>query len=162
MTFSVSEIAGFLFHEAHLLDERRFDEWLDLFREDGFYWVPTKPDQASPNEGLSLFADTRANLRVRLRRLADAAAHTEKPPPRACRLVGNVVIERHEGESVLTRSKLVLHTYRLREAGRDDVYDFSATVRHHLVPDPGGFRIKLKRVDIINSEASLSVMPTPI
>jgi len=27
-------------HEARLLDERRHDEWLALFTEDGRYWVP--------------------------------------------------------------------------------------------------------------------------
>ena len=30
----------FLFHEARLLDERRFDDWLALFAPDGWYWVP--------------------------------------------------------------------------------------------------------------------------
>ncbi len=38
----------FLIQEARLLDERRFREWMELFAEDGTYWVPAVPDQASP------------------------------------------------------------------------------------------------------------------
>ena len=30
-------------HEARLLDERRFRDWMDLFADDGTYWVPAAP-----------------------------------------------------------------------------------------------------------------------
>ena len=29
----------FVIREARLLDEKRFDEWYELFAEDGHYWV---------------------------------------------------------------------------------------------------------------------------
>ena len=35
----------FLIHEAQLLDERRFRDWMALFTEDGTYWVPAVPDR---------------------------------------------------------------------------------------------------------------------
>ena len=38
----------FLIHEARLLDDRRFREWMELFAEDGTYWVPAVPGQDSP------------------------------------------------------------------------------------------------------------------
>ena len=34
------EIETFLFHEAELLDERRFTEWLDLLTDDLVYFMP--------------------------------------------------------------------------------------------------------------------------
>ncbi len=34
------EIEEFLYHEAELLDERRYEEWLDLLTEDVRYWMP--------------------------------------------------------------------------------------------------------------------------
>jgi len=49
----------FLIQEARLLDERRFREWMELFAEDGTYWVPAVPDQASPFDQASLFYDDR-------------------------------------------------------------------------------------------------------
>ena len=36
------EIEGFLYKEAELLDERRFEEWLDLLTEDIRYWMPMR------------------------------------------------------------------------------------------------------------------------
>ena len=30
-------------HEARLLDEARFDDWLALFTADAWYWVPSEP-----------------------------------------------------------------------------------------------------------------------
>src|SRR5271154_1286849 len=51
---SLTEIEPFLYREARLLDERRFEAWRDLFTEDGIYWAPTQHDQASPDEAVSL------------------------------------------------------------------------------------------------------------
>ena len=36
------EIAGFLYAEAELLDERRHDEWLALLSDDIRYWMPMR------------------------------------------------------------------------------------------------------------------------
>ena len=36
------EIAEFLYREAELLDERRYDEWLALFADDIRYWMPMR------------------------------------------------------------------------------------------------------------------------
>ena len=36
------EIEQFLYHEAFLLDERCFEDWLGLFCDDVRYWMPTR------------------------------------------------------------------------------------------------------------------------
>ena len=36
------EIEQFLYHEAELLDERRYEEWLALFAEDAQYFMPMR------------------------------------------------------------------------------------------------------------------------
>ena len=38
----VQEVHEFLCAEADLLDERRYDEWLDLLDDDVAYWVPMR------------------------------------------------------------------------------------------------------------------------
>src|SRR5262245_25108075 len=40
----------FLVHEARLLDDARFHDWLALFTADAWYWVPAQPNQASPRD----------------------------------------------------------------------------------------------------------------
>ena len=36
------EIEDLLYLEADLVDERRYDQWLDLFTEDVNYWMPLR------------------------------------------------------------------------------------------------------------------------
>jgi 3-phenylpropionate/cinnamic acid dioxygenase small subunit len=36
------EVAEFLYREAELLDERRYDEWLALLADDIRYWMPMR------------------------------------------------------------------------------------------------------------------------
>ena len=38
-------VQAFLIREADLLDRGLFGEWVDLFDEDGIYWVPSSPFQ---------------------------------------------------------------------------------------------------------------------
>ena len=43
-----AELARFVIREARLIDEKRFDEWYELFTEDAYYWVPLAPGQSDP------------------------------------------------------------------------------------------------------------------
>ena len=42
------EIAQFLFREARLMDEHRYEEWLTLWADDGVYWVPCGHEDTDP------------------------------------------------------------------------------------------------------------------
>jgi 3-phenylpropionate/cinnamic acid dioxygenase small subunit len=41
------EIEDFFWYEADLLDEHRYQEWLDLFTKDMKYWMPLRRNVAS-------------------------------------------------------------------------------------------------------------------
>ena len=55
---SAADAAAFLYREARLLDERRYDEWLALFTEDGLYWAPTEDDAARAKRLLTPLSPT--------------------------------------------------------------------------------------------------------
>ncbi len=75
-------IEDFLIREVRLLDERHFEEWRDLFDEDGYYWVPLRPDQSDPASEASLFYDDRQMMRTRFERLRHPRIHAQTPPHR--------------------------------------------------------------------------------
>src|SRR5262249_55856434 len=75
----LAECERFLLHEARLLDEGRFDEWLGLFTAEAWYWVPAEPDQASPRDTISLIYDDRRLLETRVRRLASPRIYLQEP-----------------------------------------------------------------------------------
>ena len=84
---------AFLVHEARLLDDGRFEEWLGLFTADAWYWVPSQPHQANPRDMVSLIYDDRRLLETRVRRLASPRIYSQEPRSRTTRIIANVTIQ---------------------------------------------------------------------
>jgi 3-phenylpropionate/cinnamic acid dioxygenase small subunit len=157
--FDRSAIEAFLVYEAALLDDRKFEEWRELFDENGYYWVPLRPDQQSPDDEASLFYDTREVMQTRFERLRHPRIHSQTPPHRTCHLVGNVaVVETDAAAGQCTvRSSLLMADYRLRVQRI-----FAGKVQHRLRPEGGSYRIVWKRVDLINCDDSFELIAAPI
>lgn len=149
---------AFLVHEARLLDEGRYDAWLQLFTADAWYWVPLEHDQANPLDTVSLMYDDRRLLETRVRRLAAARLHAQQPPSRTSRTVANVTVEETDrlNGAITLRSKFLMLEYR-----RNSQRLFGGTCLHKLVPVEEGFRIAWKRVDLINSDSELDGLVVP-
>lgn len=144
------DAAAFLIHEARLLDEGRYDEWLDLFAEDGFYWIPARPDQADPLNHVSILHEDRSVLRMRVRRLAHARIHAADPPPRTAHMIGNVTAVACTGDAdVEARSTLMMAEY---QAGARRLW--AGQCLHRLRRADDGLRIVLKRIDLIDADAA--------
>lgn len=111
------EVQRFLFAEAQLLDERRFDEWLALMAFDIVYRAPVRvtreggEDIAGPGE-LHHFDDDYGQLELRVQALQVRSAWAEIPPSRTRRLITNVRVEPLEGSDVRAHSNFLLHRSR--------------------------------------------------
>jgi 3-phenylpropionate/cinnamic acid dioxygenase small subunit len=149
----------FLVHEARLLDDGRFDEWLSLFTEDAWYWIPTEPDQKSPFDTVSLIYDDRRLLETRVRRLASPRIYSQEPRSRTSRIIGNVTLEDTppDGFACTVRSK-----FMVLENRRDSQRLFGGTAHHRLVHNDGNLRIAWKRVDLLNCDAPLDGILVPL
>ncbi|WP_254646150.1 3-phenylpropionate/cinnamic acid dioxygenase subunit beta [Streptomyces sp. GbtcB6] len=92
------EVSQFLFDEAALMDERRFDEWITLFDEDLHYWMPVRTarfpremDREFEGEtGSAYFDESFDQLRQRVRKLATGRSWSETPPSRTRHIIGNL------------------------------------------------------------------------
>ncbi len=149
----------FIVHEARLLDERRFRDWMALFAEDGTYWVPAVPDQANPFDQASLFYDDRGLMKTRIDRLAHPRIHVQTPPSRTAHLVGNFVVDEADvgrGE-YLVGSTVIMVEYR-----EDKQRVFAGRQQHRLRHESDGLRIVQKRVDLINCDFAFDAMAVPI
>jgi benzoate/toluate 1,2-dioxygenase beta subunit len=153
----VRQCEDFLVHEARLLDEARFDEWLALFSEDACYWVPSEPEQASPRDTVSLMYDDRRLLETRVRRLASPRIYSQEPRSRTSRIVTNVTLAEADADGgSLVRSKFVLIEYR-----REQQRLFGGTYFHRLIVRDGAIRIAMKRVDLVNCDAPMDGLVIP-
>ena len=149
---------AFLVREARLLDEGRYEEWLALFADDAWYWVPTQPGQRDPKSCVSLMYDDRRLLETRVRRLANRHLLAQQPPSRTSRTVANVTVE--EGDDPVAgltiRSKLLMVEFR-----RDNHRIFAGTSWHRLKRHAEDWRIAWKKVELINSDGVLEGLVVP-
>src|SRR5215510_3393410 len=152
-------VENFLFHEAALLDARRFRDWMALFADDGTYWVPAVPDQASPFDQASLFYDDRELMKTRVDRLEHPLIHVQTPPSRTAHLVGNVIVEQADA----AKGEFVVGSTVIMVEYRDDAQRMFAGRQHHRLRRVGaGFRIVQKRVDLINCDSAFEAIAVPI
>lgn len=144
-------IERFLTHEARLLDERRFETWMDLFTDDGYYWAPARPEQPDPWTEVSLIFDDREIMRNRIQRLRHPKVYAQLPHSRAVRQVSNVSIESVEEEALTVRSVFFMFEHRptLPEPLQRV---FAGHYLHGLRPVEGGFRIAWKKAMLANCD----------
>jgi len=155
----LADLRQFVERETELLDDQRFEEWLNLFAEDGIYWVPAKPGQESPLNHVSIFYDDKPTLKLRVQRLRHPAIHSQIPHSRTVRLVANSKLETHAPDPSLYRvsSKFVMLEDRPGYARRL----FGGRYTHVLRAKDGELGIVLKRVDLTNCDQSFPSMTQP-
>jgi len=114
----------FLGWEAKLLDERRFDEWLELIHDDVVYEVPLRlakqkySDETPP--GAYRIYDTKKLLKVRVDRLNCGSCWSETPPSLTVRVVGGVIVEPTDDQNTWSvESALLMYRQRGGDAPGD-------------------------------------------
>ncbi|MGW3630310.1 aromatic-ring-hydroxylating dioxygenase subunit beta [Streptomyces sp. NPDC005122] len=114
-------VEQFLFAEAELLDDHRYQEWLTLFTEDAHYWIPTRmtrtirergQELAAPGTGAHAFDDHR-QLAGRVRRVTSGIQWSEEPPSRTRRLLTNVRIDERADGTLDVRTNFWVYRSRL-------------------------------------------------
>ncbi|MGE5147611.1 MAG: aromatic-ring-hydroxylating dioxygenase subunit beta [Candidatus Eiseniibacteriota bacterium] len=143
------QVEEFLYRQAEILDDKRWDDWLALFTEDGTYWVPVTEDQTVADGVPNIFYEDMDLMRVRAKRVSHPRAWSQKPPHRTLHVVSNVIVESHDQKTgdLVVRSK-----FHMTEFRRDNLRSFAGKYRHELTRTKDGYRIHRQRVDLVNSE----------
>ena len=142
-------VERFLYRQAEIIDEGLWDHWLELFTEDGRYWMPAEEDQETGDGLPNIFWEDRNLMTVRLRRNTHPHAWSQEPQNRLCHVVSNVLVE-HEDDK--TGDVIVRSRFHCAEYLRYEVRSFTGRYRHHLKKTPDGYRIQIQRVDLVNRE----------
>jgi len=130
------EIEQFLYNEAELLDERRFNEWIDLIADDIHYHMPIRRnvkfgeqyrENTDSESEISWFDEGKATLTGRVRQIMTGLHWCEEPFSRVRHIVSNVQVVDVDGDEVKVRSRFFVYTNRLHDevnlfvGKRDDV-----------------------------------------
>jgi biphenyl 2,3-dioxygenase beta subunit len=116
------EVERFYFDEAALLDAHRYEEWLTLFAEDAFYFMPLRRTRmlreldkefTQPGE-MAFFDDTKPQLAGRVAKLLTGRSWSEDPPSRTRHLITNVRVVEDTGSELSVESNFHLYRTRLK------------------------------------------------
>lgn len=143
-----------LLHEAWLLDEGRFEDWLDLFTGDCLYWVPITPGGGEPRHEVTQAFDDRRRLEDRVYWLRSGYVWGQIPPSRTRHLVSNVqVLRGGDDDDLRVRSNFVVYETR---PGRQRA--LPGWYGHRLRRVEDSWKIVMKQVNLIDSEQAHELM----
>jgi benzoate/toluate 1,2-dioxygenase beta subunit len=147
-------IETFLYREARLADENRYDEWIALWTDDAIYWVPANIDDYDPHLHLSIIYDDRDRLQDRVDRLKSGAAWAQEPRSRMRRIISNIEAAVPEANGDIT----VHSNFVLGELRRNRQNSYYAGQVHRLRPTPEGLKLAYKKVMLINNNEPIHNM----
>lgn len=141
--------------EAEYLDDRRFEDWLELLTEDIEYVAPVRVTRKSPASDIchdiTLFDENMQSLTLRVRRLRTDVAWAEDPPSLTRRMITNIRVAATDSEDELAvRSNLLLY----RSRGDLGTHDLIVGERQDVVRRVDG-ELRIARRTIILDQASL-------
>ena len=142
-------VEEFLYRQAELLDRKQWQSFLDLFADDGVYWIPAEPHHTTWKGVPSIFAEDKDLMALRMKRLQHPRAWSQRTSWGTNHVIGNVLVD---PASIRSDELVVRSRFHMMECRRDDVRHFAGSYEHHLVATPTGYRIRLQRVDLLNAE----------
>lgn len=146
----MAEVTAFLWAEADMLDARAYEDWLDLWTEDGLYIMPIGEGE-NYADSLNLCYDDAKMRRDRIGRFRQGFSISSAPPAQTVRSLSRFVIDAADQESVTVRCAEQLVEEKF---GRQRL--FAANVTYTLLRAEGGFRIRQKVARLLNSDGMLT------
>lgn len=147
----LEEIAAFLYREARLADEGRYDDWEALWTDDAVYWVPAAGDD--PEREMSIVYDNRSRIALRMKQLKTGKRYAQTPPSCVRRMISNVELLAEEGDDLRVGANFLAVESRPRGtvlwAGRSE---------YRLRRAGGTFRLARKTVTLVDRDQSLPTL----
>ncbi len=159
-TLRRDEAEEFLYRECRLLDTLALEEWLELFTEDGVYWLPIvegEPSEAAAS--ISIVYDDAERRSERVFRTLHTPVLDQNPRSRTMHLVGNVEVAGVDarGDTRVLCNQVIaeLRPGGPLQVGLNETRLLAARCEHRLRHTPEGWKISLKKLLLLNSDQPL-------
>src|ERR1700761_2523913 len=154
-----ADIEDFYYHEADLLDERRFREWLELLAADIGYFMPIRRnvkfgqhaarENTKQGEGISWFDEDKWTLTKRVDQILTGVHYAEEPLSRISHMISNVQIRDvrpslDQPKELEVRSRFLVYQNRVEY----ETYTFVGRRNDTLRMTESGWKIALREVII--------------
>jgi len=142
------EVMKLLLLEARLLDEKRYENWLELFSQELIYWVPMIFGAQNPKFEASIYLDDRRRLGDRVGIILTGALHAQTPSSRTRRMLTNFEQRNLADDRFHVRANLVIWEYR-----RNETRSYPGTQEYEIVNESGKLSIRTKVIRLLNSDS---------
>ncbi|MGE8064900.1 benzoate 1,2-dioxygenase small subunit [Pseudomonas sp. NPDC089569] len=128
MTGTYDTVRDFLFREARYLDDRQWDQWLEMYAADATFWMPAWDDNdeltEDPQREISLiWYGNRTGLEDRIFRIKTERSSASVPDTRTSHNISNIeLLEEAEG---LCKVRFNWHTLSFRYKAVDSYFGCS-------------------------------------
>ncbi|MDH3680143.1 MAG: aromatic-ring-hydroxylating dioxygenase subunit beta [Acidimicrobiia bacterium] len=147
------EIEDFLYHEARLADESRYEEWEALVTDDIHYWVPYGSGDYEPGTRVSFLNDNRTRLATRIRQLMSGVRYSQVPKSPMRRMISNIQILDVDGDEYTVGSNFVIYEHAVQAT--NDIHTWAGRATHRIRRTDDGLRIAAKKVELVNATEAL-------
>lgn len=149
----IKKLKEFVLHENELLDNAQFNEWYDLFSDDGMYWVPGSRGQTDPINQMSIALENKLLLKLRIERLSHHRAFSLQPGVHSMRVVQEAKVrstELNDNGCIVVETNVMYSEFQ-----KPNLYSYPAKITYQLRPKDVSWEIVEKRVDLLNVDGYL-------
>lgn len=149
----------FLYREARLLDQGKYREWHKLLADDAIYWIPVNDANSNPQEHCSIIYENPVQLADRITRSESTHYWVGDPPVKTLHAISNVTVDELENDQVCVESNMIFYSFREGDHRREIPLDvLPAQCEHHLAKVDGSWKIKFKKITLLNLDGLLPSM----
>ena len=140
--------------ETEYLNRGDLDAWMNLFTDDGYYWMPLEPEQIDPEQHDSLIYDNRALMEIRRNNLSHPLSPSmQQTQVRSVRILSDLCIDETGSTGSIQVTAWVIAVIYHRQQDY-----FAGTVTYSLVDQDSTIKIQSKRVDLVNADGPLNAI----
>lgn len=147
---TLDDVTQFIYREARLQDEHRYDAWEALWTDDGVYWVPANGEGGDPEQEMSIIYDNRSRIALRIRQFHTGKRFSQTPQSRLRRVVSNVEVCDDDGRELKAAANAMVFESQMRG---DLVW--ASRNEYTLRREGDGFRMARKKVVLVNNGSAL-------
>lgn len=149
----LKQVEQFLYKEARLQDDNLYNEWEELWADDGIYWVPANGSDIDPEKQMSIIYDHRSRIALRVRQFYTGKRFSAEPASKLRRVVSNIELLSEEGGEVTVASNAMIFESTTRI---DNVW---ATRNEFILrKEFGSFKLVRKKVVLVNNDKALDTI----
>lgn len=154
MSWDRDALEQFIRAELRLLNAHDFAAWIDLFADDGVYFMPLDEAQADPELYDMIMYDNKPLMRIRMENFGHPDSPSMEYPIRSLRMISDCQIVEDTGATCTTETPFMASIFY------QDMHWYAGTYRHSFVRDAGAIKIKSKQVNLLNMGAPMGGIMT--